>query len=234
MDFHWPLVFHSPLLSPLPTLPPESQLFPHPENTPRHGCHLRSRGRGPIDPNWKCHFSALPNCQDVHPTLDRGAERAALSCTNCTALRAALYPSKHTHTHTSSCLLRWGGIEKGGPVSGSSLSARSLSTAVQKSRSQHGSEPSGTDCCRTSRLLQTRVDPGTVCPAFLVHPFSLSHTHIDTLHIFSVNSLGSGFIDYEEDLNSSTVSVPLKYLLYKHSTPPSLEAARRMLKNTAC
>ncbi len=101
MDFHWPLVFHSPLLypPPVPTLPPESQLFPHPENTPRHGCHLRSRGRGPIDPNWKCHFSALPNCQDVHPTLDRGAERAALSCTNCTALRAALYPSKHTHTH---------------------------------------------------------------------------------------------------------------------------------------
>ncbi len=145
----------------------------------------------------------------------------------------SIHPNTHTHTHPH-VLLRWGGIEKGGPVYGSSLSARSLSTAVQKSRSQHGSEPSGTDCCRTSRLLQTRVDPGTVCPAFLVHPFSLSHTHIDTLHIFSVNSLGSGFIDYEEDLNSSTVSVPLKYLLYKHSTPPSLEAARRMLKNTAC
>lgn len=101
MDFHWPLVFHSPLLSPLPgpTLPPESQLFPHPEITPRHGCHLRSRGRGPIDPNWKCHFSALPNCRDVHPTLDRGAERATLSCTICTALRAAPCPYTHTHTH---------------------------------------------------------------------------------------------------------------------------------------
>lgn len=142
--------------------------------------------------------------------------------------------SIQTHTHTSSCLLRWGGIEKDGPVHVSSLSARSLSTAVQKSRSQHCSEPSGTDCCRTSRLLQTRVDPGAVCPAFLVHPFPLSlfHTHIHTLHVSSVNSLGSGFIEYEENLNSSTVAVPLKYLLYKHSTPPSQEATRRICRRT--
>lgn len=95
--------------------------------------------------------------------------------------------SIHTHTHISSHLLRWDSIEKGGPVLVSSLSARSLSTAVQKSRSQHCSEPSGTDCCRTSRLLQTRVDPGTVCPAFFVHPFPLSllHTCTHTSHLLS-------------------------------------------------
>lgn len=40
------------------------------------------------------------------------------------------------------------------------------SNSSQKLRSQHKSEPTGTDCCGTSRLFQTRVDPSTVCPSF--------------------------------------------------------------------
>lgn len=40
------------------------------------------------------------------------------------------------------------------------------SNSSQKLRSQHKSEPTGTDCCGTSRLLQTRVDPSTACPSF--------------------------------------------------------------------
>lgn len=46
------------------------------------------------------------------------------------------------------------------------------SNSSQKLRSQHKSEPTGTDCCGTSRLLQTRVDPSPACPRFyLPKPF---------------------------------------------------------------
>lgn len=62
-------------------------------------------------------------------------------------------------------LLGWAGVVLPGlflcqtEVQGSSNSS-------QKLRSQHKSEPTGTDCCGTSRLLQTRVDPSTACPHF--------------------------------------------------------------------
>lgn len=40
------------------------------------------------------------------------------------------------------------------------------SNSSEKLRSEHKREPTGTDCCGTSRLLQTRVDPRTACPRF--------------------------------------------------------------------
>lgn len=43
------------------------------------------------------------------------------------------------------------------------------STSSWKLRSQHKSEPTGTDCFGTSRLLQTRVDRSTSCPSFYLH-----------------------------------------------------------------
>lgn len=53
----------------------------------------------------------------------------------------------------------------------------------QKSRSQSRSEPSGTDCCGTSRLLSTRVDPSTECPSFyLPIPLLFSQLPWQTLY----------------------------------------------------
>lgn len=62
-------------------------------------------------------------------------------------------------------LLGWAGVEL--PVLFLvSTRVQGSSNSSQKLRSQHKSEPSGTDCCGTSRLLQTRVDPSTACPSF--------------------------------------------------------------------
>lgn len=48
------------------------QLFLQPVITPRQSCYLKSRGWGPIDPNWKCRFSGLPSSTDAHATQDWG------------------------------------------------------------------------------------------------------------------------------------------------------------------
>lgn len=108
-------------------------------------------------------------------------------------------------------------------------SVRGFYTAVRKSGSKHRSE--------SSRKIATQ--PLGFCRHVLIllfnlpFPPSLFHTHtLLPFHVSSVNSPGSGFMEYEENLNSSTVAVPLKYLLYKHSTPPSLEAASRICQRT--
>lgn len=65
----------------------------------------------------------------------------------------------------------------------------------QKLRSQHESEPTGTDCCGTSRLLQTRVDPSTACPSFYL-PNPLLWTPLTAAY------------GYEESLGLSTLLRP--------------------------
>jgi len=62
-------------------------------------------------------------------------------------------------------LLGWAGVEL--PVLFLCRTrVQGSSNSSQKLRSQHKSEPTGTDCCGTSRLLQTRVDLSAACPSF--------------------------------------------------------------------
>lgn len=164
VDFHWPLVFCRPLSLFRSSLPPS--LFPHcmaslflqkanyffiPWLAVGRAAALDPEAGVQLTPIASVIFQHRQVSRDVPSVRDTEGERAKKLCwTLQPAPQAAPFLSHTVHTHTR-CPPAQGGLVARQAVP-CSCQVKKLLTTVEKSRSWRGSEPSGTDCCGTSRL----------------------------------------------------------------------------------